>query len=230
MKLALADVYAYVADETLPALLLEPEHLAARRALVRADRAIAPPPSTLPRGGTTYLCAVDAEGTAISLIQSVYGSFGSGIVAPGTGVTLQNRAAGFVETEGHPNRLAPSRRPFHTIIPGMLLADGGLLGPFGVMGGPMQPQGHFQVVSHLVDEGADPQAALDAPRWRVEEGGVVQLEPGLWNEESALRALGHDVVRAESQHGFGVGQAILRHGDAWIGGSDGRGDGFAAGS
>ncbi len=229
MKLALADVYAYVADETLPALLLEPEHLAARRALVRADRAIAPPPSTLPRGGTTYLCAVDAEGTAISLIQSVYGSFGSGIVAPGTGVTLQNRAAGFVETEGHPNRLAPSRRPFHTIIPGMLLADGGLLGPFGVMGGPMQPQGHFQVVSHLVDEGADPQAALDAPRWRVEEGGVVQLEPGLWNEESALRALGHDVVRAVSQHGFGVGQAILRHGDAWIGGSDGRGDGFAAG-
>ena len=230
MKLALADVYAYVADEPFPATLLDPEHLAARRALVRADRASAPAPSTLPKGGTTYLCAVDDEGTAISMIQSVYGSFGSGIVAPGTGVTLQNRAAGFVETEGHPNRLAPSRRPFHTIIPGMLLTDGGLLGPFGVMGGPMQPQGHFQVVSHLVDEGADPQAALDAPRWRVEEGGVVQLEPGLWNDESALRALGHDVVRAVSQHGFGVGQAILRHGDAWIGGSDGRGDGFAAGS
>ena len=229
MKLAFADVHAYVADESLPAMLLDRGHLAARRALVQSDRAIAPPPSILPKGGTTYLCAVDDEGTAISMIQSVYGSFGSGVVPPGTGVALQNRAAGFVETEGHPNRLAPARRPFHTIIPGMLLVDGRLLGPFGVMGGAMQPQGHFQVVSHLVDEGADPQAALDAPRWRVEEGGVVQLEPGLWAEENALRALGHDVRRADSQHGFGVGQAILCHGEAWIGGSDGRGDGFAAG-
>ena len=229
MKLAFADAYAYVADEPLPRVLLDPAHLAARRTLVRPDRATAPTPSTLPRGGTTYLCAVDSEGTAISLIQSVYGSFGSGIVAPGTGIALQNRAGGFVETDGHPNRLAPSQRPFHTIIPGMLLAGGGLLGPFGVMGGPMQPQGHFQVVSRVVDDGADPQAALDAPRWRVEEGGVVQLEPGLWSEEDRLRALGHDVRRADSPHGFGVGQAILRIGDALIGGSDGRGDGFAAG-
>jgi gamma-glutamyltranspeptidase / glutathione hydrolase len=229
MKLAFADVYAHVADEPLSSVLLDPVHLAARRALVRPDRAVAPSPSSLPKGGTTYLCAVDDEGTAISLIQSIYGSFGSGIVAPGTGVTLQNRASSFVETEGHPNRLAPARRPFHTIIPGMLLAEGRLLGPFGVMGGPMQPQGHFQVVSRLVDEGLDPQAALDAPRWRVEEGGVVQLEPGLWGEEDALRVLGHDVRRAESPHGFGVGQTILRYEDAWIGGSDGRGDGFAAG-
>ena len=229
MKLAFAEVHAYVADEPLPSPLLDPDHLAARRALVRADRAIAPALSTLPKGGTTYLCAVDDEGMAISLIQSVYGSFGSGIVAPGTGVALQNRAAGFVDVEGHPNRLAPARRPFHTIIPGLLLDDRGLLGPFGVMGGPMQPQGHFQVVSHLVDGGLDPQAALDAPRWRVEEGGVVHLEPGLWGEEDRLKALGHDVRRAESPHGFGVGQMILRLGDAWIGGSDGRGDGFAAG-
>ena len=229
IKLAFADVHAYVADEPLPAALLDPAHLAARRALVQPDRATAPAPSMLPRGGTTYLCAVDSEGTAISLIQSIYGSFGSGIVPPGTGVSLQNRAGGFAETAGHPNCLAPSKRPFHTIIPGMLLADGELLGPFGVMGGPMQPQGHFQVVSHLVDDSLDPQAALDAPRWRVEEGGTVQLEPGLWGEEEGLRALGHDVRRADSPHGFGVGQVILRGGDALIGGSDGRGDGFAAG-
>ena len=111
----------------------------------------------------------------------------------------------------------------------MLLADGGLLGPFGVMGGAMQPQGHFQVVRHLVDEALDPQAALDAPRWRVEQDGSVHLEPGLWPEEGALRELGHVVHRARVQHPFGVGQAILRLGDAWIGGSDGRGDGFAAG-
>ena len=107
MKLAFADVHAHVADEPLPDELLDPAHLAERRALVDPGRALEPGPSVLPRGGTTYLCAVDGDGTAISLIQSVYGTFGSGIVAPGTGVVLQNRAAGFVETEGHPNRLAP---------------------------------------------------------------------------------------------------------------------------
>jgi gamma-glutamyltranspeptidase / glutathione hydrolase len=229
MKLAFADVYAYVHDGPLPSSLLDPEHLAERRALVRSDAAIAAPASRLPRGGTTYLCAVDGDGTAISLIQSVYDTFGSGVVAPGTGVVLQNRAAGFVDEENHPNRLAPATRPFHTIIPGMLLEDGGLLGPFGVMGGAMQPQGHLQVVLRLVDETMDPQAALDAPRWRVEADGSVQLEPGLWPEEQRLRALGHSVARGEVQHGFGVGQMILRHGDAWLAGSDGRGDGFAAG-
>jgi gamma-glutamyltranspeptidase len=166
---------------------------------------------------------------AISLIQSVYETFGSGIVAPGTGVVLQNRAAGFVDDAGHPNRLAPSRRPFHTIIPGMLLEGGRLLGPFGVMGGGMQPQGHLQTVLRLVDHGDDPQAALDAPRWRVGEGREVHLEPGLWSAEDDLAKLGHDVRRATVQHRFGVAQAILRLGDALIGGSDGRGDGVAVG-
>jgi gamma-glutamyltranspeptidase/glutathione hydrolase len=141
---------------------------------------------------------------AVSFIQSVYGSFGSGVVAPGTGVVLQNRAAGFSRVAGHPNALAPATRPFHTIIPGMLLEGGELLGPFGVMGGAMQPQGHFQVVRRIVDDGDDPQAALDAPRWRVEDVGTVP-------------------------HGFGVGQMILRLGTSLIGGSDGRGDGYAAG-
>jgi gamma-glutamyltranspeptidase/glutathione hydrolase len=111
----------------------------------------------------------------------------------------------------------------------MLLDAGGLLGPFGVMGGAMQPQGHFQVVSRLVDDGDDPQAALDAPRWRVGDGLVVELEPGLWAQEALLRELGHDVHRAASPHRFGVGQVILRRDDALVGGSDGRGDGFAAG-
>ena len=229
MKLALADVYAHVADIPLPHELLDPGHLAARRSLVDPARALDPTPSVLPTSGTTYLCAVDADGTAISLIQSVYGTFGSGVVAPGTGIVLQNRGAGFVEDDEHPNRLAPGRRPFHTIIPGMLLEGGELLGPFGVMGGAMQPQGHFQVVLRLVDHGDDPQAALDAPRWRVGAERVVELEPGLWHAEQALGALGHDVHRGTVQHPFGVGQAILRIGDALVGGSDGRGDGFAAG-
>ena len=228
-KLALADVYAHVADVPLPSELLDPRHLAGRRSLVDPARALDPTPSVLPRGGTTYLCAVDADGTAISLIQSVFGTFGSGVVAPGTGIVLQNRGAGFVEDAAHPNRLAPGRRPFHTIIPGMLLEGGGLLGPFGVMGGAMQPQGHFQVVLRLVDHGDDPQAALDGPRWRVGAGRAVELEPGLWHTAEALAALGHDVRRATVQHPFGVGQVILRIGDALVGGSDGRGDGFAAG-
>jgi gamma-glutamyltranspeptidase/glutathione hydrolase len=229
MKLALADAYAHLGDGSWPEALLDPEHLRARRALVHAESALDPAPSVLPRGGTTYLCAVDADGTAISLIQSVYGTFGSGVVAPGTGIVLQNRGAGFVEEEGHPNRLAAGKRPFHTIIPGMLLEGGSLLGPFGVMGGAMQPQGHMQVVLRLVDHGDDPQAALDAPRWRVGPGREVEVEPGLWYAEGQLAALGHDVSRAAVQHPFGVGQAILRVGDALVGGSDGRGDGFAAG-
>jgi gamma-glutamyltranspeptidase/glutathione hydrolase len=172
---------------------------------------------------------VDGDGMAVSLIQSVYGTFGSGIVAPGTGIVLQNRAAGFVEDEGHPNRLAPGVRPFHTIIPGLLLEGGRLLGPFGVMGGAMQAQGHLQVVLRLVDHGDDPQAALDHPRWRVGEGRVVQLEPGLWSQEEALRRLGHDVRRGTVVHDFGVGQVILRRDGALVGGSDPRGDGYAAG-
>src|SRR5262249_55037311 len=145
-----------------------------------------------PRGGTTYLCVVDRDGMAVSLIQSVYGTFGSGVVAPGTGVVLQNRAAGFSRGEGHPNALGPAKRPFHTVIPGMLLEDGELLGPFGVMGGAMQPQGHFQVVRKVVDDGDDPQAALDGPRWRVEEDGSVDVEPGLAHALSDLRSKGHD--------------------------------------
>ena len=188
MKLALADAHAYVADAPLPPELLEPSHLARRRSLVSPDHALDPEPSLVPRGGTTYLCAVDADGTAISLIQSVYGSFGSRVVAADTGVVLQNRAAGFVEEDGHPNRLAPARRPFHTIIPGMLLEGGALLGPFGVMGGPMQPQGHLQVVLRLVDHGDDPQAALDAPRWRVDAGAPGAARVGSLARRARARA------------------------------------------
>ncbi len=229
MKLALADAYAYVADAPLPAELLDPSHLERRRKLVRADRALTPTPSELPRGGTTYLCAVDGDGTAVSLIQSIYDTFGSGVLVPGTGIVLQNRAAGFARDVEHPNALAPGKRPFHTIIPGMLLQDGELLGPFGVMGGAMQPQGHFQVVTRLVDEGADPQSALDAPRWRLGPDGSVEVEPALASRVEPLRRLGHRVEVGDVPHPFGVGQLILRLGDGWIGGSDGRGDGYAAG-
>jgi gamma-glutamyltranspeptidase / glutathione hydrolase len=226
MKLALADAYAHVADTPLPETLLSPGHLAGRRRLVRPDRALVPEPSVLPSGGTTYLCVVDGDRTAVSFIQSVYESFGSGVVAPGTGVALQNRAAGFSDEGGHPNALEPGKRPFHTIIPGMLLDAGGLVGPFGVMGGAMQAQGHFQVVRGLVDDRLDPQAALDAPRWRVDAEGAVLVEPGLAESVDVLRAIGHPANIADDQHMFGVGQIIAEIDDALIGGSDPRGDGY----
>jgi gamma-glutamyltranspeptidase/glutathione hydrolase len=228
VKLALSDTYAAVHDGPLPADFLAEERLDGLRALLRPDAVVHPPAYTLPKGGTTYLCVVDGDGNAVSLIQSIYESFGSGVVPAGTGMALHNRAACFSPEDGHPNALGPGRRPFHTIIPGMLLADGALLGPFGVMGGAMQPQGHVQVVSRLVDAGDDPQAALDAPRFRV-DGATVELEPGLWGEEEALRRVGHETRRATSPHPFGVGQAILRLDDGLVAGSDGRGDGFAAG-
>ncbi len=136
---------------------------------------------------------MDGDRNAISLIQSTYDHFGSGVLAEDTGVVLQNRGACFSAEPGHPNELAPAKRPFHTIIPGLLLEGGRLLGPFGVMGGRMQAQGHFQVVRNLV-AGADPQAALDGARFRVEGGRTVALEPGLWEEAEALRAAGHEPV------------------------------------
>ena len=129
----------------------------------------------------------------------------------------------------HPNCLAPGKRPFHTIIPGLLLADDCLLGPFGIMGGPMQAQAHVQVVRRLVDGGLDPQGALDAPRFRVAGGRRVLLEPGFEPELSSLRKLGHDAALDPTPHSFGVGQMILTLGESLIGGSDGRGDGYAAG-
>lgn len=211
----LAAAYAHVGDGPLPDGFLGRSF---------ADAA----PGGTSAGDTTYLCAVDAGRMAVSLIQSTYEGFGSGLAAPGTGVALQNRGACFVETEGHPNRLEPGKRPFHTIIPGMLLHDG-RSSPFGVMGGAMQAQGHVQVVDAVVTLGHDPQSALDRARFRVEPDGTVRLEPGLWGRAAELEARGHRVVRADAPYDFGVGQMILNLGEALVGGSDGRGDGYAGG-
>ena len=198
LKLAFADGYRYIADEPLPAGYLDPAYVAERRALIDRERAGSPRPGALPRGGTVYLCCVDGERRACSLIQSLYYGFGSGVVARGTGIMLQNRGACFTLEPGHPNRIAPARRPFHTIIPGMLVRDGSLLGPFGVMGGHFQPQGHLQVVERLLVDGVDPQAALDAPRFRLDledAGWTLALEPPLWTLEGELTRRGHRVRR-----------------------------------
>ena len=233
MKLAFADAERHVHDGPLPPRYLDDEYLASRRALIDRARAGAPSAGALGRSGTVYLCAVDEQRNACSLIQSLYDSFGSMVVAPGTGVVLQNRGHGFTLEQGHPNRLAPGKRPYHTIIPGLLLREGDLLGPFGLMGGHMQPQGHLQVVSHMIDRGLDPQAALDEPRWRLDrdgrEGWSLALEEPLHGLAPALARRGHRVLCDPNPAGFGGGQAVLIRNDVLIGGSESRKDGVALG-
>lgn len=217
VRLALADALERVRDGADVSDLIDPDYLARRRLE-------APLSAAEPAGGTVYLCAVDSDRMAVSFIQSLYFGFGSGVVAPGTGVVLQNRGACFA-VQG---QVVPGRRPYHTIIPGMLLRAGGLAGPFGVMGGFIQAQAHVQLVSALSDDGLDPQAALDRPRFRV-EGDTVALEEGLWPERERLEASGYRVTLDSDLASFGGGQAILLEGDALVGGSDPRKDGYAAG-
>jgi gamma-glutamyltranspeptidase/glutathione hydrolase len=218
VRLALEDAFARVRDGAEVGDLLEREFLARRR----GDAA---PAVREPAGGTVYLCTVDGDGMAVSFIQSIFEDFGSRVVAPGTGIVLQNRGACFAVS----GRVEPGRRPYHTIIPGMLLRDGVPLGPFGVMGGFIQAQAHVQLVSALVDDGLDPQAALDRPRFRV-DGGDVLLEGDLSERSAEVETLGLRPVPSADHRLFGGGQAILRHGDGgWIAGSDRRKDGHAAG-
>jgi gamma-glutamyltranspeptidase/glutathione hydrolase len=216
-KLALEDAFARVRDGADVSDLLAPSHLRKRRGEV-------PGPARELAGGTVYLCAVDEDRMAVSFIQSVFYAFGSLVVAPGTGIALHNR--GFCFTVN--GRVEPGRRPYHTIIPGLLARDGELLGPFGNMGGFIQAQAHMQLVSAMVDDGLDPQAALDRPRFRV-DGDVVRLEEGLWPEADELRRHGLEPVEDPETAGFGGGQIIRVQDDALIGGSDPRKDGYAAG-
>jgi gamma-glutamyltranspeptidase/glutathione hydrolase len=214
---ALTDAFSAVTDGADVEHLLSDEYLR-RRAQERAQ--LAP---ELP-GGTVYLCCVDADGLAVSFIQSLFEHFGSGILAAGTGVVLNNRAAGFA-LEG---AVLPSRRPYHTIIPGMLMRGPKVQGPFGVMGGYIQAQAQLQLVSGLIDYELDPQAALDSGRFRI-GGASVALEQSLWDRADEIRSLGFDPVLDTDREAFGGGQAIVLHEDRILGGSDPRKDGFAAG-
>ncbi len=233
MKLAFADAYRYVADperaEVPTRGLLEREYLAARRAMI-GPQARTPEPGTPPRGGTVYLCAADSEGRMVSMIQSNFAGFGSGVVVPDSGVALQNRGSGFTLREDHPNRLEPGKRPYHTIIPGFLTRNGDAIGPFGVMGGDMQPQGHSQVIINTVTYGMHPQAALDAPRWRV-DGSVVHLELETPRHiVEGLIARGHTVVVLPEMGSFGRGQAIWKLPEGgYVAGGESRADGGAVG-
>jgi gamma-glutamyltranspeptidase/glutathione hydrolase len=245
MRLAFADTRWYVADPAVSkvpvAELLSKDYAAKRRKLIDPAKASVDVRRGSPVAGsdTVYFCTVDAQGNACSFINSNYMGFGTGIVPAGWGFTLQNRGYCFSFQDGHPNALAPRKRPYHTIIPGMLTReDGSLYAPFGVMGGFMQPQGHTQVVVGLVDDGLDPQPALDRPRFQIQtEGGPsrVELEVGLPRATAQeLRDLGHAVaanIGGFARAGFGRGQIIRRDPDGTLtGGSDPRGDGAAIGT
>jgi gamma-glutamyltranspeptidase / glutathione hydrolase len=216
-RLAIEDALMNVHDGADVSGLLDPAHLD-RRVTAQEERVAEP------IGGTVYIAAVDEDRMGVSFIQSLYMSFGSGVVAPGTGVVLQNRGAGF----GVHGKVVAGTRPYHTIIPGLMAREGELYGPFGIMGGPIQAQAHMQFVSSLVDDGLDVQAALDRPRFLVADDGV-HLEEALWPEARGLEEAGEQVVLDDNVHGFGGGQAIVIEGDALVGGSDPRKDGHAGG-
>ncbi|MEV6814216.1 gamma-glutamyltransferase [Micromonospora sp. NPDC051296] len=239
VKLGFADAHAHVADpDRMPvptAALLAPGYLAARRAGIN-EEAADPVAGEPERGGTVYLCTADAGGMMVSLIQSTYLSFGSHVVLPGYGFALQNRGLGFRLDAAHPNVVGPAKRPFHTIIPGFLTRDGTPVGPFGVMGGHMQPQGHVQLISATLDAGLDPQAALDAPRWYWHAGRSVLVEeqmatgPGGPDLVADLRTRGHEIAVAPEPTVFGYGQAIWRRADGgYVAGSESRVDGGIGG-
>jgi gamma-glutamyltranspeptidase / glutathione hydrolase len=234
MKLALADIFQYVSDPAWmrvpPQALLDPAYLGSRAKLISRDAAGLPVFGAPKPGGTVYLAAADGAGRMISFIQSNYMGFGSGVVAPG-GISLQNRGTSFVLEPGHANEAGPGKRPFHTIIPGFVTETSGApVMAFGVMGGFMQAQGHLQMALRVLRYGQNPQAAADAPRWRVISGRTVAVEPSIGAKAiEALRAKGHDIqVDTGGKVSFGGAQLVLRSEGYYIAGSDPRKDGQAA--
>jgi len=233
LKLAFMDAHKYVADARHMSVsvkdLLSESYAAERRSLI-GTQALMPTHGVPPRSGTVYLNTADSEGNMVSMIQSNYKGFGSALVVPGTGISLQNRGHGFTLEAGHDNRLAPGKKPYHTIIPGFMTKDGKPIGPFGVMGGFMQPQGHLQVVMNTIDFDLNPQAALDAPRWQWMEGKTVEFEHSTPTHIfDSLRRMGHDLRWAPGSGGFGNGQIIWRRPDGvLVGGTEPRTDGQVA--
>ena len=245
MKLAFGDVYRHVGDSNFMEVsfqqLLDKAYATKRRQSIQHQALPLAEPG-LASGGTVYLATADEE-LMVSFIQSNYHGFGSGILVPDTGIALHNRGVGFTLEAGHPNQVAPGKRPFHTIIPGFITqGDRALkdtashkaetefhrpLGPFGVMGGSMQPQGHLQMVLNLIDYGMNPQAALDAPRWRFEKENRVLVESGVSPAiVQELRERGHNIQIAPSSM-FGKGQIILSQAGGFVAASEPRADGMA---
>jgi gamma-glutamyltranspeptidase/glutathione hydrolase len=237
IKLAFADAQAYVSDldymrRVTPSDLLSPDYLAARAKMIDARRAQAFGAGAPKRGGTVCLAAADESGMMVSFIQSNYSGFGSGIVVPETGISLQNRGSGFCLEPGHPNEVGGGKRPFHTIIPGFIMRNGRPNMAFGVMGGPIQAQAHVQMFLRTQIWNQDPQTAAEAPRWRFIDDMNVAIEPDAGMETiAALKARGHRLTREapEENFGFGGAQLVCAVEGGFIAGSDPRKDGQAAG-
>lgn len=235
MKLAFADLYEYNAElhamRVSPHDLLSPSYLKQRASLIDPDRAQAPDYGQPKEGGTVYVSTADASGMMVSFIQSNYMGFGSGVVVPDTGISLQNRGHGFSLDPTHANCVAPGKRPSHTILPAFVTQQNGdPYMSFGVMGGPMQSQGHVQMCVRILHFNQNPQAASDAPRWRVTGGLNVSLEQGFDPQvAAALQAKGHQITLEQGSgvFAFGGAQLIVRNQDGYVAGSDHRKDGLA---
>lgn len=236
IKLAFADLHHHVADQDhmslSPAELLANTYLQERAAQIDPRRAGQFDYGVPPKAGTVYLTAADADGMMVSFIQSNYMGFGSGVVVPGTGISLQNRGCGFRSQPGHVNSVSPRKRPFHTIIPSFATRNGQPEMSFGVMGGPMQAQGHVQMAVRVLMHGQSVQAASDAPRWQVMEGGTLNVEHEMDLQTiGELRERGHNVVvePGYANQSFGGAQLIRRREEHYEAGSDHRKDGTAVG-
>ena len=233
MKLAFADTLKYVADPRVSKVpvkeMLSTDYAAKRRALI-TDKAQQPVAGDFKQSGTVYLCTADGEGNMVSFIQSNYGGFGSGVVVPGTGISLNNRGCSFSLDPKHPNAVAPEKRPYNTIIPGFVTKDGKAVGPFGVMGGFMQPQGHVQVLMNCIDFGMNPQQALDAPRWQWMRDKKIVVEGSFPVEDlRKLERMGHEISYDTLAGDFGRGEIIWRMEDGTLaGGTESRTDGCIA--
>jgi len=234
IRVAYAQVERHLADidymRVKPEQLLTEDFLQSRANEISLEKAN-PTPTVFEEGSdTVYLTTADASGMMVSMIQSNYRGFGSGIVVPGTGISLQNRGSGFVLEDGHPNQVGGGKRPYQTIIPGFAMENGEPRLSFGVMGGHMQAQGHLQMMLRLFVYHQNPQAASDAPRWHLQEDGKVALENGFSRDVADdLAYRGHDIVRDAQEHIFGGAQLIYRMQDGFCGGSDHRKEGLVAG-
>ncbi|SET36087.1 gamma-glutamyltranspeptidase / glutathione hydrolase [Salinibacillus kushneri] len=234
MKLAFTDGQTYITEEKdmkhSVNKLLNDTYAEERRKLIR-NEAITPEPGQPLKGGTVYLATADKEGNMVSFIQSNYMGFGSGLVVPNTGIALQNRGHNFSLNPSHDNALKGGKRTYHTIIPGFLTKNGNPVGPFGVMGGFMQPQGHVQVLMNTIDFHLNPQAALDAPRWQWIEGKMIAVESTFPSHiaESLVRK-GHEIQVQLEKGAFGRGQMIWKDNETGTlyGGTESRTDGTIA--
>jgi len=234
IRIAYAQIERHLADIdhmlVTPEQLLADEFLTTRASEISLEKTNPTPTIFETSSDTVYLTAADATGMMVSMIQSNYRGFGSGIVIPGTGISLQNRGSGFVLEDGHPNQVGGGKRPYQTIIPGFAMENGEPRMSFGVMGGHMQAQGHLQMMVRIFVHQQNPQAASDAPRWHLREDGKVALEMGFARDVADdLADRGHDIIVDSPADIFGGAQLIYRMRDGYCGGSDHRKEGLVAG-